>query len=106
LALPQTLAAYEDCYLYYERATASPRGIRILLQSYNDAHRLRSRMNQARVLERREAARLYPPDSPQHGKSANDKFCVSIAPTAEGDGKYWLYVQLWEQQVEDVEELE
>lgn len=104
MALPDTPAAYQDCYDHFEKAQRSERGIRIHMPDFKSAHYLRSRLNQARVLERRQACRVYPKEDPRYNKSENDKFRVSIIETAEGDG-YWVYIELWNQTVGEVEEL-
>ncbi len=105
MALPLAPAAYTDCYDHFERAQRSERGIRILSDSYEAAFHLRSRMNQARVIERRESARIYPRADPKHAKSENDCFKLTLVKTAEDDGKWWIYVQRWDQTEVEIEEL-
>jgi hypothetical protein len=104
LALPDTPAAYTDCYDHFERAQQSEKGIRIFVDDFKSASYLRSRLNQARAIERRQSRRVYPPDDPKYNRSENDKFRVTMLPSAEGDG-YWVYIELWNQIVGEVEEL-
>ena len=94
MALPETMAAYDDCYSLYEAAQADGRGARALLPTYGEALMMRMRLNQARVLERRESARLYERTDHRHGKSENDKFKVTIRESVEGDG-WWVYIEVW-----------
>lgn len=105
MALSDCTSAYPDCYEHYERAGSSPKGIRILLNTENEAMQLRFRLYQARKLERVQSMRMYKREDPQYNKSINDRFRVTIRPTAELDGKYWVYIEPWDQEVEAVEEL-
>jgi len=105
MALSDCVAAYGDCYGHYDRAQSSPNGIRILLNSHKEAMHFRFRLYQARKLERVQTMRTYTRSDPQYGKSVNDRFRITIQPTAEDDEKYWVYIQPWDQEVEDVEEL-
>ena len=105
MALSDCTAAYTDCYTHFERAGASTKGIRILLNTAAEAQHLRFRLYQARKLERVQSMRVYTRADPQYGKSINDRFRITIQPTAEGDGKCWVYIEPWDQEFEDVEEL-
>ena len=105
MALSESMAAYEDCYDYFERARASTNGIRVLVGSRSEAYILRMRINHARVLQRREASRIYERNDPRWGKSENDRLRVKILETAEEDGKFWVYIEPWRQDIESIEEL-
>jgi len=105
MALSESIAAYEDCFEYFERAQASERGIRIIVSDYKQACLLRIRLNQARVLQRREAMRIYEREDPRYGKSENDRYRVTLRPVAEGEEGHWVYIEPWAQAVVDVEEL-
>ena len=74
MALSESMAAYTDCYEIYDAARDNPQGVRVLIGEYSQAGIMRMRMNQARVLERKEAKRLYDRTDPKYGKSENDKF--------------------------------
>ena len=107
MSLPEQMAAYNDCYEFFERAQASTKGIRIPVADEPAARYLRIRMNMSRVLERREAMRLYEKHDPRYAKSVNDKFRVTFRPAAENDGTYWVYIEPWSAEIyEGVEELE
>ena len=105
MALPLAPAAYADCYDHFERAQQSTRGIRIFVESYAKAFHLRARMNQARCIERREAARIYPRADPKFGKSENDCFKLTLVESAEADGTWWIYIQRWDAIEVEIEEL-
>jgi hypothetical protein len=94
MALSDSISAYDDCFELFERAETDGKGARTLLATWSEAHMLRMRMNQARVLERRQSARAFEKTDPRHGKSAFDKWKVTIRESAEKEG-YWLYVELW-----------
>lgn len=105
MALSDSMAAYSDCYDYYERAR-NGKGIRILLPDDKQAGILRMRLNQARVLERRESMRIYDRTDPRYGKSENDKFRVAVRPVAEGEIGCWVYIEEWAQETLAIEDLE
>ena len=105
MSLPNTTAAYEDCFDHYERARHSPNGIRVLLPDLGQARHLQFRMHQARVLERRDSMRIYGKTDPRWGKSENDHLRVSLVAPADGESGHWVYIEPWGQKPEAVEEL-
>lgn len=105
MALSESVAAYEDCYDHFDRAKNSPNGIRVLLATEKEAVYLRFRLNQARVLERRDSMRIYDRSDPRYGKSENDCFRISCLPPADGETGHWVYIQRWSQKIEGLEEL-
>ena len=104
MSLSDKIAAYSDCYEFYEQAQADGKGIRVLLPNKSAAMMLRMRLNQARVLERRETMKIYDRIDPRYNKSENDKFRVTIREAAEGDG-WWVYIELWSIEAEVIEGL-
>lgn len=108
MALSESLAAYADCFEYFDKAAKTKKGIRILFETKKVANYFRLRMNYARVLDRREAARVHPRTSPQWGKSEFDKFRIKIVEAIEGTGEWWVYIDPFgmEREVREVEELE
>lgn len=105
MALTEAVAAYADCYEYFERAAAAPNGIRIWCENENHAGILRMRLNYARVLQRRESMRMYETTDPQFGKSEFDGLKVRKVPPADGDDGYWVYIEPWAKTIAEVEEL-
>lgn len=106
MSLPTSLAAYEDCAEQFERAAASAKGIRILFSDETQALNFRFRMNMARKLLRAEACRIYDPEDTRYGKCEYDGLKVRIVPTAENDGKAWVYIEPHSAQILEVEELD
>lgn len=106
MALTDSLAAYDDCFEHFDRAMATPKGIRVLVRDNAAACTLRMRLNYCRVLQRRESKRVYESHDPSWGKSEYDKLKVVIHPSVDGDGKWWVYIEPWSQETLDVEELE
>ena len=105
MALSDQTSAYSDCYDFFDRAIRSGRGIRILVPSEKDASFLRFRLNQSRVLQRRESTRVYQRTDPQYGKCEFDKFRVTTRPPADGETGFWVYIEEWSAETLDVEEL-
>lgn len=97
MALSESIAAYTDCLDLYDRAQADGKGVRVLVENQNAAYILRLRLNHARVLERRESMRLYERTDPKYGKSANDRFRVTMREAAEGETGFWVYIEEWAQ---------
>ena len=108
MALSESLAAYNDCFEYYEKAEKAPKGIRILFDNKKAANYFRLRLNYARVLLRRDAIRMYERTDPKWGKSEFDKFRIKLVEAAEGTGEWWVYIDPFgqEREIRDVEELD
>jgi len=108
LALSESIAAYEDCFDAFDRATRSTKGIRVLFDNKKAAGYFRIRLNQARVLSRREAMRQYERTDPRYGKSEFDKFRVKLVEAAEDTGEWWVYIDPFGQkeEIQTIEELE
>ena len=107
MALSESIAAYEDCFETFDRARQSAKGVRVLFDNKKAAGYFRIRMNQARVLDRREAMRQYERTDPRYGKSEFDKFRIKLVEADEKDGTWWVYVDPFGQREEimDIEEL-
>lgn len=82
--------AYADCFVLFDRAAASPIGIRYKVLSKGKAVNLRMRMNYARTLDRREAREIYPADDPNHGVSPYDSLIIRIHSDRDG---WWIYIE-------------
>lgn len=103
MALSNQIAAYEDCFDLYETAAADPIGARAMFRTESEAKLMQLRMNQARVLERDEAKRLYPREDHRWNKSGYDNLANRIREGA--DGSWWLYVERHGQDIVTVETL-
>lgn len=84
--------AFDDIAEAFERALASPKGIRIPCTSRGAAINLRSRFNYMRKVNRIDNRRTYPPDHPMHGHSIYDKLILRIPPRESPDGAT-LYIE-------------
>jgi hypothetical protein len=91
MALPETQAAYADCYTIFERATTDPAGIRVRFDNDRDANFFKIRMNKARAIQRRQSAKMYPVSDPAHGKSEFDGYAVRSR--RDPTGTIWIYVE-------------
>lgn len=111
MALSEQHAAYSDCFDKLDEAleqlNAGKRGIRCLFKTWNEAKLFQQRACKARVLDRRQNARLHPKDDVRHGTSAYDLLLIrNPRPTAEADGMFWVYLERQIQVSIDVEPLE
>lgn len=90
MALPESAAAYTDCYELFDKALADPLGVRALIGKHGDAAAYQMRLNKARKIERDESKRLYPRDEPQWNKSQYDGLKVTLEVDTEGE--WWVYI--------------
>lgn len=106
MALSEQHAAYSDCFDKLDRALADPAGIRVLFPDQKQAKLFQLRCCKARVLDRRQNERVYPKSHKMHGNSPYDVLMVrNPKPTAEEDGKFWVYLEPQEQEVLEIESL-
>jgi len=70
--------AFDDIKDAFDRAVASPKGIRISCDSHGAAVVLRSRFNYFRKQDREDNKRTYPPDHPLSGRSPYDRLVLRI----------------------------
>ena len=91
MSLPTSLHAYTSELEAFQRAAASPNGIRIEFPDERSARAYLARLHQARVLDRRENKDIYSPGDPMYGKSDYDSLRVS--KREDETGKFWLYLE-------------
>lgn len=80
MTAPKSLDAYNDCEEYFERAAKSEKGIAATMASPGLAVKFRQKMNAYRVLLRKKAKEIYPPDHGSYGTSPYDAYELSIDP--------------------------
>lgn len=90
MSLPNSLHAYTSELDAFERAAQSPRGIRIMFDTHQQARYYSNRLHYARKLDRQENTRVLELAHPLYGKSNHDGFVVSIKEDTEG--KWWIYI--------------
>jgi hypothetical protein len=90
MSLPNSLRAYADCVVLYDRAMADDKGARACLGTHDACLNMRTRMHYYRNLDRGANANTYPSDHPSHGTSVYDDLVIQIFP--DEDGQYWLYI--------------
>ena len=97
--MPRTDAkfAYEDCYAILDKALLDASGVRVGMLDEASCHTFRSRLNYARMLDRRQNRDAYDSSHPMHGQSEYDKLQFRII---EGDDEckrisspWWVYVE-------------
>ncbi len=107
MALSSSLQAYTDCLDFFDRVIDDPKGGRVFIGSYADAHHFRMRCNYARKMHRDTNARVYPPENKMHGCSEYDPLCLQIKQDTEGG--HWVYavrMQLDASQIELLSEID
>ena len=84
-------SAYEDCFDIFDRALASPKGIRVDGKGRGPAHHLAGRLQYARILSRAESREVNEPSAPGYGVSPYDSLIVRMP--REEDGRWWVYIE-------------
>jgi len=103
MALSNQIAAYSDCEDLFTRAKADPVGARACFATDAQAKYFRLRLNNYRVLLRRESIRIYDRTDPLYGKSDYDEF---ICQVKEDDaGEFWVYVSRTNNEILDIQPL-
>ena len=105
MSLPQRIAAYDDCFVIFERALTARKGTRVAFASHGEADFFSMRMQQARALQRAEARRMYPASDTRHDKSEYDVLHVSKARVDES-GEWWVYIQRHDANILAIEDLD
>lgn len=103
MALPEQIGAYEDCIRLYDEALADPIGARTWFPDNSAAMYFRTRMNNARVILRKESMRLYDRTDHRYNKSDFDKLVCRIKE--DTDGVFWVYVERHAATLNDIEPL-
>ena len=67
-----SIASMQDAFKIMDRALTSEKGLVIEFESPAAATKMQQRLYSARVRDRRERSRIYPPDHPEHGRSPYD----------------------------------
>lgn len=90
MPITSSLLAYDDCMRFYTAAARDPKGVRLKLETLQQATYLRMRMHQCRTIIRKDNAKTYPSDHYLHGRSEWDRFVLSIV---KADGVVYIYVK-------------
>lgn len=96
MPLSQSILAYIDCTDVLDRALESKYGIRVTLPNMTAAMHFRDRVHQARVLHRRENAKIYEPGHMMHGRSEYDVLRVRLR-TGGHNGTVYMNLEKIEQ---------
>lgn len=90
MSLPTSLHAYPQEIDAFDRAVASERGIRFAFPDEGSAYRFRSRLHQARALQRKASTLVLDPGHPLYGHSEWDVFTCLLRT----DGvRWWVYIR-------------
>lgn len=91
MSLTNQSAAYRDCYELYNRAVATPGGIRTPIGTRTEALYFQMRMNQARVILRDQSRAAYPFGHHLHNTSEYDSYKVQVLEDSAHE--WWVYVR-------------
>ena len=89
MSLSSSLQSYSDCLDFFERVIDDPKGGRVFIGDYADAHHFRMRCNQARKLHRQQNKAIHDPGTALYGCSEYDPLCLQIK--VDTDGGHWVY---------------
>lgn len=104
MALPNQIAAYEDCFDIFDKALADDKGVRVSFEDHGQARYFQLRMCNARALQRAESTRLYDRTDIRWNKSIYDGLVVRN-PAPDPDGVWWVYIERHGAQITGVESI-
>ena len=107
MSLSNSLLAYSDCLDFFEKVIDDPKGGRVFIGSYADAHHFRMRCNQARKLHRQQNEMVHEPGTKLWGCSEYDPLCLQIK--VDTNGSHWVYavkMQIDASQIELLSEID
>jgi len=90
MTLPTHRVSYQVEYDILDKAVGDELGARIRMPSIESATHLRSRIHQARKIDRQENTEAYDEGEPMHGQSVYDKLVCRIR---QKNGKVYLYIE-------------
>ena len=105
MALPTILAAYNDCIDIFDAVHTKRSPARVEFATQPEAHIFQLRMQNARVLTRKESTRLYAPDDPRYNHCEYD-YLVVRKPIEDTAGHWWVYIEAHGSNILTVEMLE
>ena len=91
MPLPTSLQSYQDCLDFFEKVVDDPKGGRVCLGGYAEAHHFRLRCNKARVLHREENKKTHAENMPLYGASEYDPLQLKLRE--DHDGEWWVYAE-------------
>jgi hypothetical protein len=93
MTAPTSRLAYLDAFEAWEKADADPRGIRLRFTTKENAQTFRSRLHNARSIDRSDNTVIYREDvdNPLYGRSVYDPFVVRLKEDEEG--MWWIYIE-------------
>jgi hypothetical protein len=97
--------AFDDIRGAFERALASPKGIRISCATWGAAVVLRSRFNYLRKLDREANKKTFEVDHPLWNRSVYDKLVLRIPPKGDKE-ESMLYIEKRDVEDLNIEEIE
>jgi len=91
MSLPTSLQSYQDCLDFFEKVVDDPKGGRVWLGTWSNAHYFRLRCNKARQLHREENKKVHEPNTPLYGASEYDPLQLKLKE--DMGGEWWVYAE-------------
>ena len=91
MTAPTTRLSYGAEFDAFERARDDAKGIRLRCDDHSAAQTLRSRLHNARKVDRVDNTHICEPTDPLYGRSVYDPLIVRIRQDTEGC--YWVYIE-------------
>lgn len=91
MTLSNSLLSFTDCLDFFESVVDDPKGGRVFIGTYENAHYFRMRCNQARKLHRLENAKVHEPGTKMHGHSEYDPLCLRLK--MDTDNNWYVYAE-------------
>lgn len=84
--------SYQDCFDVLDQALEDTKGARVKFEGYSSASYFRSRLHNARQIDRKDNRDIHSEDMthPMFGRSVYDKLIVRIVPETEF---HWVYIE-------------
>ena len=110
MSIPNNRLSYKDVYDVFDQALEDSAGIRLPFNNYTDAKYFQMRMHQARVIDRRENAKIYGPEDSMFGQSQYDVLQVRLVGPVEDEHSptketTFVYVEPKDKKIPEIESL-
>ncbi len=91
MTAPTTRLSYGDAFDAFDRAKDDPKGIRLRFSDFAAAATFRSRLHNARSVDRRDNTTIYELGDALYGRSVYDPLIVRIRQDEES--LWWVYIE-------------
>lgn len=103
MSISTSRLSYQDCYEFMDHAMDDDKGSRIVCGTRDNSTFFRMRCHTARQINRTDNRQIYEAGHPLYNASIYDKLVFRIKE--DEDGKFWVYAEKTELDLEAVEGL-